>query len=167
MAQFIDLRFEELVTGAPRVIREGLTGTKTMVLPEPDPNRALIVEYNGTGRVIGTWPIKKGWAYRITPGKVRRLPFLEKDQNFPRRFCRTEGMALTLIVKATRGEDTGCRYLNGKPVIIQEGDPAVIYLLQNYLGAAHNPPTRPALVIIEREITAKTYEEFLSEIEVR
>lgn len=60
MATFVDKSFEELLEGAPRVIREGLSGTRTVILPDPDPRRGVIVEFNSTGRVIGAWPIKRG-----------------------------------------------------------------------------------------------------------
>ncbi len=160
MAQFIDLRFEELLAGAPRVIREGLTGTRTMVLPDPDPNQALILEYNFKGRVIGTWPIKKGWAYRITPKGVRRLPFIERDPDPIRRFCRKNGIALTKIVRCERGEkiffgpprcqgETGYRS-------IRANDPPVVF---ERCWTTGNPEWVFSILVVRGE-EPKTYEQF-------
>lgn len=105
MAQFLDQTFEELVSRAPKLIREGLTGTQTFVVLLPESDRALIVELNVSGRPIGTWIIRRGNAYRITPGKVVRMPLIRNDQNLVRRFCRLNGIALTRIKYVARNEE--------------------------------------------------------------
>ena len=110
MAKFFDNSFEELVAGAPKVVRNGLTETRMVVYPDPADaegrvTQGVIVEYNSTGKVMGTWPIREGRAYRGTPNKVKCLPLIEADNNFPRRFCREKGLSLRLIKEVQRGEE--------------------------------------------------------------
>jgi len=91
--------------GAPKIVREGLSGTKTYVMPLPDcEGCGLIVELNARRAVIGSWTITEGGAYRITPHKVKRLPLIENDPNPVRRFCRLNGIPLTRIQRVARGE---------------------------------------------------------------
>ncbi len=161
MAGFLDKTFEELMEQAPRVIREGFTGTRTIVYPDPEkPDKGLIVELNSVGKVIGAWPIKKGRAYRITPQKVISLPLIEQDPDPIRRFCRKNGIALTKIVRCERGEkicfgpprcqgETGYRSIgiNDPPVVFERcwttGNPEWVFN-----------------ILVVRGEEPKTYEQF-------
>ncbi len=102
----IDLPFENLVVGAPKVLRTGMTGTVMFVTPIPEyTDRAMIIELSSTTRVMGAWVIKKGHAYRIGPNRVTCLPLIENDPDPIRRFCRTNALPLTMITYVKRGEE--------------------------------------------------------------
>ena len=158
MAEFFDKSFEELMEGAPKVVRNGFMGTRMVVYPDPaEPNekatRGVIVEYNSTGKVMGTWPIRKGRAYRGTPNKVKSLSLIEADNNFPRRYCREYGFPLHSIVPVKRGEKV---YPGGAgPGELREDDQPVKWLWL-YAGPGERSPK---LFIIADEIPA-TYKEF-------
>jgi len=162
MAHFLDLSFKELIQRAPGAIKEGLTGTKTMVFAHPeDPDRGFIIETNSTGGVLGTWPIVAGNAYRITPQKVRRMPLIERDTKYVRRFCRQNGIALTKIKHVKRGEevkfsrprnqgDDGIR-------MVGENDPPVC-LVSVETG---NNPSNQWLILVVKGEEPKTWEEMV------
>lgn len=91
--------------GAPKIVRKGLAKTVTYVFPLPeDKDHGLIIELNAQRRVLGSWTIAKGNAYRITPHRVRRMPLIENDPDTIRRFCRLNGIPLTRIQRVARGE---------------------------------------------------------------
>lgn len=107
MASFSDLTFDEIVSlGEDATLRKGQTGTE-MVL-EKDPLRHggwKIFEYNSKNRIIGNWIIRPGFAYRITPGKVKELPLIENDPDAARRLARLLGWSLRNIVALGPGEE--------------------------------------------------------------
>jgi len=106
MAQFFDQTFDELMTGAPKLLRAGLSGTRTYVLPLPgDFDHGVIVETNSQSRILGSWTIAKGAAYRITPQKVQRMPLIQNDPDPIRRFCRLNGLPLTKNTRVEWGEE--------------------------------------------------------------
>ena len=147
MATFVDLPYVELVKDAPKVVREGLSGTRMYVLPLPDStDRAVIVELSASGHIMGAWTIVPGNAYRITPNKVRQMPLTENDPKTVRRFCRINGIAFTRIKYVKRNQivrfehphhqgDTGERWIdtNDDPVVIVScmttGNPAHEWLI--------------------------------------
>ncbi|MDD3065452.1 MAG: hypothetical protein PHT24_04255 [Endomicrobiaceae bacterium] len=160
MAGFVDQPYPVLMDGAPKIVREGLSGTTTYVLPLPDKDRGLIVEYNARQEVIGTWPIRNGNAYRITPHKVRRMPLIENDPDFVRRFCRMNNLPLTRIKKVERGErvdfhhphyqgDNGLR-------CVKDGEVAVKIVGCHTTG---NPEYEWLILAVKGE-EPKTWEEF-------
>lgn len=133
MAQFRDLRYEELKEIAPGVIFTGLSGTVTLVTaPESERELGFIVRLNSWGRRMGRWAIRPGGSYRITPGRVRRLPYPENDQNAPRRFCRERGLPLTRLQTVERGEQVAFLHPlhQGETGIrsIEPGDPSVKFV---------------------------------------
>ncbi len=161
MAKFFDLTFEELLDGAPKLIRTGLSGTRTYVFPLPDrPNYGLIVELNAQGKNLGTWTIKKGAAYRITPQKVRRMPLIENDPEPIRRFCRLNGLPLTVITRCERSEQVYFRrhlHQGDSPYrSIKKGEPPVAW---KRVVTIENPSWVEKLLVVKGE-EPKTWEEF-------
>ncbi len=160
MATFVDQSFEQLMEKAPKVIREGFTGTMTYVVPLPDPDRGLIVELNSRSQVLGTWVITRGNAYRITPQKVRSLPLIENDPDCVRRFCRLNNIPLTRIYYVARNEnvyfehphyqgDEGYR-------CVSESDPSVKITGCHTTGN----PSYEWKILVVREEQPKTWAQF-------
>lgn len=163
MATFYDATYEEIIEGAPRVIREGLTGTRMYVFLLPDkPGRAVIVELNSTDQPMGQWTIVKGRAYRITPNKVRRMPLIENDPDPIRRFCRMNGLPLTRIVRVERGKKVyfGIHQYKGDSNYrsIGENEPPVV--IKGLTTTCSNPPYVWKIMVVDGE-EPQTWEEFV------
>jgi hypothetical protein len=161
MATFLDQTFEELVTDAPKVIRRGLSGTRMYVFLLPGiKGKALIVELSSSGRLMGSWTIVNGSAYRITPNKVLRMPLVENDPDPVRRFCRKNGIALTHLRHVARGEEIEYLYPHyqgdsGKRSV-GPNDPPVKFVSCH---VCTNPSVEWDILVVKGE-EPKTYEKF-------
>lgn len=163
MATFLDLTFEELMKNAPKVVRQGFTGTETMVFQHPEyPSLGIIVELNNHQKVLGTWVIKAGNAYRITPGKVLRMPLMKNDPKPIRRFCRSNGIALTRIQYVERDEKIyfGRAHHHGDSNYrsINASEPAVCL---KWVDTIENPARVWKILVVKGEEPA-TYDEFVT-----
>lgn len=159
--KFLDLTFNQLMLDAPKVILEGLSGTKTMVVPDPsDAQKGFIIRKNSRGEILGCWPIRAGRAYRITT-KVIALPLIENDPNPIRRFCRKNGLPLTMIVRIDRGEQVyfGPALYQGDSNFrsLKEDEPPVA--LKSLKTTEANPSWVEKILVVKGE-EPKTYEEF-------
>lgn len=98
--------------------------------------------------------------YRITPNKVKRLPAISDDPDPVRRFCRLNGLPLTLIKEVEWGEQVYFEHPlyqgDGGFRSIEEGEAPVKLVLVHTTG---NPEVQEKLLVVKGH-KPRTWEDF-------